>query len=159
SPGSSRASSSSCGRCGADMPDDPFAGPSADRTVMMPMPGGRTAPSRPTADQTETLETGRAASGLNPLVAAANPLLDAIPPLRAAATHPNPVALRDSLAQGVRRFEARARAVGIPNEKVIAARYALCTLIDETATSTPWGASGAWAQHGLLALFHGEVEG
>src|SRR5262249_2296518 len=44
-------------------------------------------------------------------------------------------------------------------QKVIAARYALCTLIDENAANTPWGASGAWAQHGLLALFHGETEG
>jgi type VI secretion system protein ImpK len=46
-----------------------------------------------------------------------------------------------------------------PTQKVIAARYALCTLIDENAANTPWGRSGAWAQHGLLALFHGETEG
>jgi type IV/VI secretion system ImpK/VasF family protein len=73
--------------------------------------------------------------------------------------HPNPGALRESLARGIREFEARARTVGIPTEKIIAARYALCTLIDENAANTPWGASGAWAQHGLLALFHGETEG
>ena len=60
---------------------------------------------------------------------------------------------------GVREFEARARSAGATTEKVVAARYALCTLIDETAAGTPWGASGAWAQHGLLALFHGETEG
>ena len=47
----------------------------------------------------------------------------------------------------------------MPTEKIVAARYALCTLIDETATSTPLGASGAWAQQGLLALFHGETGG
>jgi type VI secretion system protein ImpK len=47
----------------------------------------------------------------------------------------------------------------VPSEKIIAARYAICTLVDEVAGSTPWGASGAWAQHGLLALFHGEVGG
>ena len=51
------------------------------------------------------------------------------------------------------------RTAGVPTEKIVAARYALCTLIDETATSTPWGASGAWAQRGLLALFHGETGG
>jgi type VI secretion system protein ImpK len=143
------------------MPDDPFAGMGIDRTVMMPAPGGLAAPAArpPAGDQTEALEAPTATGGLNPLVAAANPLLNLIPPLRASASHPNPVALRDSLAQAVRRFEAQARAAGIPSEKIIAARYVLCTLIDETATSTPWGASGAWAQHGLLALFHGEVEG
>ena len=53
--------------------------------------------------------------------------------------HPNPVALRDSLAQGVRQFEAQARAAGVSTEKVVAARYALCTLIDETVGSTPVG--------------------
>jgi type VI secretion system protein ImpK len=47
----------------------------------------------------------------------------------------------------------------VPTEKIVAARYALCTLIDETATSTPFGASGAWAQQGLLAMFHGETGG
>ena len=59
----------------------------------------------------------------------------------------------------MRQFEAQARAAGVATEKIVAARYALCTLIDETATSTPLGASGAWAHQGLLALFHGETGG
>jgi type VI secretion system protein ImpK len=96
---------------------------------------------------------------LNPLVAAANPLLNVIPQIAGSIEHPNPAALRETLARGVREFEARARSAGATTEKVVAARYALCTMIDEAAAGTPWGASGAWAQHGLLALFHGEVEG
>lgn len=142
------------------MPDDPFAGLGFDRTVIMPVPGGRTAPGRPApGEQTAALDATAVTSGLSPLVAAANPLLNVVPQLRASAQYPNPAALRDSLAQGMRQFEARARAAGIPTEKIIAARYALCTLIDETAGSTPWGASGEWAQHGLLVLFHGETSG
>ena len=142
------------------MPDDPFADLGVDRTVIMPSPGGRTVPGRPApVEQLEPSDTGAVTSGLNPLVAAANPLLNVIPQLRASAEHPNPARLRDSLAQGVREFETRARAAGAPTEKIVAARYAICTLIDETAAGTPWGASGAWAQHGLLALFHGETEG
>jgi type VI secretion system protein ImpK len=142
------------------MPDDPFAGLGLDPTVIMPAPGARVAPGRPVAqEQSEPIEVGAVTSGLNPLVAAANPLLNIIPQLRASMEHPNPSALRESLARGIREFEARARTVGIPTEKIIAARYALCTLIDENAANTPWGASGAWAQHGLLALFHGETEG
>jgi type VI secretion system protein ImpK len=96
---------------------------------------------------------------LNPLVAAANPLLDVIPQLRASVEHPNPGALREKLIGAVRQFEARGRASGASSEQVVAARYALCTLIDETAANTPWGATGAWAQQGLLAFFHGETEG
>ena len=141
------------------MPDDPFAPLNVDRTVMMPVPGGR-APTRPSpVDPAEPVEPAVLSGGLNPLVVAANPLLNMVPQLRSSVSPPNPSGLRDSLTQEIQRFEATARAAGIPNEQVLAARYALCTLVDETATSTPWGASGAWAQHGLLARFHGEVEG
>ena len=59
----------------------------------------------------------------------------------------------------MREFEAHARSTGATTETIVAARYALCTLIDETAAGTPWGASGASAQQGLLAMFHGETEG
>jgi type VI secretion system protein ImpK len=151
------------------VPDDPFADLGVDRTVIMPVPGGRPAPGRaapapgqprPSAvDQTEVGDAVAVSSGLNPLIAAANRLLDVLPQLRSSVQHPNPTALRDSLAQGVRQFEAQARAAGVTTEKIVAARYALCTLIDETATSTPLGASGAWAHQGLLALFHGETGG
>ena len=142
------------------MPDDPFEGLGLDRTIIMPAPGGRAAPPRPpTGDQTSQVDVVRVTSGLNPLVAAANPLLNVIPQIASSMEHQNPAALRESLARGVREFEARARSAGATTEKVVAARYALCTLIDETAAGTPWGASGAWAQHGLLALFHGETEG
>jgi type VI secretion system protein ImpK len=151
------------------VPDDPFADLGSDRTVIMPVPGGRPAPGRAApapgqprpsaADQTEVGDASAVSSGLNPLIAAANRLLNVMPQLRSSVQHPNPTALRDSLAQGVRQFEAQARAAGVTTEKIVAARYALCTLIDETATSTPLGASGAWAHQGLLALFHGETGG
>jgi type VI secretion system protein ImpK len=142
------------------MRDDPFAEATGDRTVIMPVPGGRTPPRRSAPVEPPTRsEEPAITSGLNPLVAAANPLLNVLGQLRASVHHPDPAALRDGLARGVRRFEAQARAAGISAEHVVAARYALCTLIDETAASTPWGASGAWAQQGLLALFHNETSG
>jgi type VI secretion system protein ImpK len=149
------------------VPDDPFADLGVDRTVIMPVPGGRAAPARPApaaqrpspSEQAEVTDATAVSSGLNPLIAAANRLLNVLPQLRSSVQHPNPAALRDSLAQDIRQFEAQARAAGVPTEKIVAARYALCTLIDETATSTPLGASGAWAHQGLLALFHGETGG
>src|SRR5262245_52213098 len=150
------------------MPDDPVREGDDERTVFMPTPGGRMAtpapvpvPARPVAPELppERVDVRAITSGLNPLVAAANPLLNVIPQLRGSLQHPNPNGLRDSLAQGVREFEARARAAGASTETAIAARYTICTLIDEMAASTPWGVSGAWAQHGLLALFHGETGG
>jgi len=142
------------------MPDEPFADLGLDRTVIMPQPGGRAVPKRPgPGEPTDTPDAAAVTSGLNPLVAAANSLLNVIPQLRASVEHADAAALRDGLAQRIRQFEVRAKAAGLPTEKVIAARYSLCTVIDEAATSTPWGASGAWAQHGLLVLFHNETEG
>lgn len=142
------------------MPDDPFAPLGSDRTVVMPAPGGRAPRVRPApGDETEPGQPAPTASGLNPLVAAANPLLNIVSQLRASVEHPNPTGLRESLAQGIRDFEARARATGIVSEKVIAARYVLCTLIDETAATTPWGSAGQWAQQGLLVMFHNEAWG
>jgi type VI secretion system protein ImpK len=39
-----------------------------------------------------------------------------------------------------------------------AARYALCTLLDETIASTAWG-SGVWGTRSLLVAFHNEASG
>jgi type VI secretion system protein ImpK len=75
------------------------------------------------------------------------------------ATHPNPAGLKDALAEGVRKFESQARAEGLPNEQVIAGRYILCTLLDESAASTPWGGSGVWGNQSLLVQFHNEAWG
>ncbi len=127
----------------------------------MPSPGGRAAPGRPApggAGRSRSIPA-RSRAGSIPWWPRRILSSNVIPQLRVSAQHPNPAGLRDRLAQGVREFEARARTAGAPTEKIVAARYAVCTLIDETAASTPWGASGAWAQQGLLALFHGETGG
>lgn len=146
--------------------DDPFASRDTDRTIIMPSPGGRApapgpATSTPAADAPAADAPDEAVAttfGLNPLVAAANPLLNAAHQLRATLQHADPAGLRERLVQGIKAFESRTRADGVAPEKVIAARYALCTLLDEAATSTPWG-SGAWAGQSLLVLFHNETSG
>lgn len=143
--------------------DDPFALPDSTRTVIMPTPGGRTA-SAPVVNRETPLDSGFVAepvavTGINPLVTAANPLLDVIPQLRATLQHPDVSLLRDELVQGIKRFESRAREAGVSSENIIAARYVLCTVLDETAASTPWGGSGLWARNSLLVLFHNETWG
>ncbi|WP_447922551.1 DotU family type VI secretion system protein [Achromobacter aegrifaciens] len=98
-------------------------------------------------------------SGTNPLVAAANPLLDLIPQIRATAAHPSPAMLREHLLDEVRQFELRAQQAGIPNETILGARYCLCTALDEAAALTPWGGGGVWSAHSLLVTFHNETWG
>jgi type VI secretion system protein ImpK len=146
--------------------DDPFALPEAGRTVIMPTPGGRTttgqnfnrAVPRDGASPAQVVDAPVVA-GINPLVAAANPLLDVIPQLRTTLNHPDASALRDYLVEAIKRFETRAREAGTSAENIIAARYVLCTVLDETAASTPWGGSGMWARNSLLVLFHNETWG
>lgn len=134
--------------------DDPFALPDSERTVLVP-PGARPRAPAPPPDE----GPAPPAAGLNPLVAAANPLLVVVPQLRATARHPDPAALRDALARAIRRFEQSAQAAGVASAHVVAARYALCTVIDEAAAGTPWGGNGAWARHSLLVMFHNEAWG
>ena len=160
--------------------NDPFAAFGSDRTVIKPSagrgaaaaqvpdgmavppqgaaaaPGGAAAP--PKGQAPLALDALMGASS-NPLVAAAAPLLAAATRIRTTARHPNPAGLKDALADGVRKFEAHARSQGLPNEQVVAARYILCTLLDESAASTPWGGSGAWSANSLLVQFHNETWG
>lgn len=146
--------------------DDPFLQPPSDKTLIVPSPGARS--SRPALPQNERpatsvrLERIELASldwhtGLNPLVAAANPLLNLAPQLRQV-QHPDPLGLREALARAISLFETSAREHGIQHEHLIAARYALCTFLDEAAASTPWGEK-VWAQRSLLVQFHNEAWG
>lgn len=98
-------------------------------------------------------------SGLNPLLGAANALLDLVVPLRFMPSHPDVEALREQLVVAIGQFEKDARRHNIPTETIAAARYALCSFLDETVASTPWGGGGAWSSRSLLVLFHNEAWG
>src|ERR1035437_8333557 len=98
-------------------------------------------------------------SGSNPLALADNPLLNLIPQIRVMVQHPDPAQLRNYLVEQVQLFERRAREAHVAPEIVVGARYALCTVLDETAAKTPWGGGGAWSRHSLLVTFHNETWG
>src|SRR5262245_23956378 len=131
--------------------NDPFAQLDGQRTFIKPQPGGWTG-SRPVESATvvgdqQAAEAALAEHGLNPLLAAANELLLAVTQLRRTRQVADPSALRAALAQGVRDFEAAAHQRGIPPERVMAARYVLCTMLDEAAADTPWGGAGVWGRN------------
>jgi type VI secretion system protein ImpK len=137
-----------------------------DATMMVPTPGGRRAPARAPDAAPRGVSTGAApppaaslpGSGLNPLVLAANPLLALVVPLRTTAQPPDLQQLRERLALGIKTFEDEARAAHIPVETIAAARYVLCTLLDEAIAGTAWG-SGVWGSRSLLVAFHNEASG
>ena len=97
--------------------------------------------------------------GLNPLVQAASPLLLRMGQMRNAPPSLDVSSLRRSALDEIRRFEERARASGVRNEIVLAARYVLCAGLDEAVLSTPAGSQSEWAQHPLLVALHREAWG
>lgn len=97
--------------------------------------------------------------GNNPLVTAANPLLNAIPQIRHSVSHDDQAGLRQRLIDEIRRFEVRGQQAGLPYEVIVGARYCLCTALDEAAALTPWGSTGVWSGSGLLVTFHNETWG
>ena len=160
-----------------------------DRTVLVPAPGGKRSrvnaapvykpmpsvsintatvgqPAHPAASGMTGAATSSWASlaqlhggGLNPLLRAANPLLDLVMPLRHMVSHPDAEHLRQQLISAIKAFERDAKAARIEHEAIAAARYSLCTLLDETISSTPWGGGGVWANRSLLVAFHNEAFG
>jgi len=142
--------------------DDPFATHGGGGGgILKPRPGGW-ATARSGGDaSTQALpgDTAPVDQGLNPLLAAANRLLLLVPQLRQTRHVADPSALRFSLAQGIRDFASAVQERGIAPERVMAARYVLCTMLDEAAADTPWGGGGVWGRHSLLTEFHNESFG
>jgi type VI secretion system protein ImpK len=96
---------------------------------------------------------------VNPLLQAAVPLLVLAGRLRGQIAQADVDSLRNQAIQEIRTFEERARRAEIPAEDVLAARYALCTVIDEAVLNTPWGAQSGWGTQSLLVTFHREGSG
>jgi type VI secretion system protein ImpK len=93
------------------------------------------------------------------LVQAAVPLLILAGRLREQITNADLDNLHRQGVQEMRAFEERARRAAVPDEDVIAARYTLCSVVDEAVLSTPWGARSDWAMRSLLITFHRESFG
>lgn len=147
-----------------------YLGPAADpeRTLLIPRPGGRQPAPDPAAALGLPAQQGRTGhaqtlqrlvAGLNPLIGAANELLALVSQLRATTAHADRAGLRRQLLERVASFEDQARASGVGKPQVAAARYLLCSFLDETIAGTPWGAQPAPGVKGLLQEFHEDESG
>lgn len=138
-----------------------------DATLHMPAPGGlRTLlPHRPAAAPAAQgpqarapragVELQRLVAGVNPLLGAASVLLALVARLRASSAHADPDGLRRQLLAHMADFEAQAAVAGVPRPRISAARYLLCSFLDEVIAATPWGL-GTWEDRTLLGEFHEE---
>lgn len=136
---------------------DPVNSGQAEQTVVLPTPGRKRSQYAPALERQAAAADLARLGGLNALVEAANPLLAAVPQIRHAVRHPDPNGLRARLREQIDGFERSARASGQPEERVFVARYALCALLDDSASATPWGRD--WGKEGLVAELHGEANG
>ncbi|MCQ4288332.1 type IVB secretion system protein IcmH/DotU [Pseudomonas stutzeri] len=96
---------------------------------------------------------------LNPLVAAASSLLSEVVRLKHSFEGEDMHALNQRLSSELKLFEHRALHDGAESSQVMAARYVLCTAIDEAVVTTPWGNESEWSQMSLLSSFHNETFG
>lgn len=134
-----------------------FTEPDPEATVAIPTPGRRrdprvAPPLAPVPAATVNAPTPGIGElgGLNPLVAAANPILAVAAQIRQTLRHDDPEGLLGDLSNRVAAFEAAAREAGCADDAVACAGTALCALVDESAASTPWGSG--WSVDGLLSL-------
>jgi type VI secretion system protein ImpK len=156
------------------MSDNPFLEPDdSERTVIRPTPGGRRPAVRPVQEAPRRSEPGDAlaraapppggegaetvAMAVNPLVAAAAPLLQLMARLPNTINHPDPGELRERAVRAMHGFEHRMRDLDLPRELLAPAHYALCASLDDVVLNTPWGSTGVWDTNSLVSIFHKEV--
>jgi type VI secretion system protein ImpK len=148
------------------MSDNPFSEPErTERTVIRPVPGGQRPPppsGTPAADAPRlATPAGDGAEGItigvNPLIAAAAPLLQLLARLRNTSNQPDPGDLLERSSRAMRSFEQRVRDLGLPIELLRPGHYALCASLDDVVLNTPWGSTGTWAARSLVSSFHQEV--
>lgn len=96
---------------------------------------------------------------LNPLVAAAAPLLSEVVRLKHSQGTEDLRALNATLSSAIKLFEHHALHDGAESSQVMAARYVLCTVVDEAVVTTPGGDESTWSQMSLLSSFHNETFG
>ncbi|MBD3814321.1 MAG: DotU family type IV/VI secretion system protein, partial [Betaproteobacteria bacterium] len=98
-------------------------------------------------------------ASLNPLVAAASALLSEVVRLKHSFEAEDLQALHRRLSADLKLFEHRSLHEGADGSQVMAARYVLCTVLDEAVVTTPWGNESQWSQMSLLSSFHNETFG
>jgi type VI secretion system protein ImpK len=90
------------------------------------------------------------------LVRAAAPLLLLMAELRGAIDRADVAGLRRTIMDEIGRFQQLAQKSGAEAGDIVAARYVLCSAIDETMLMTPWGGRSDWRAESLLKQYHNE---
>ncbi len=95
----------------------------------------------------------------NPLLEAASPLILLFIALRNTQTAIDAHQLRKNIVTEMNAFAQQAKTSQCSHQLILAARYCLCTALDEAVLLRPWGTQSGWAQQSLLSLIHRETWG
>lgn len=95
----------------------------------------------------------------NPLLAAARPLILLLINFHDSPQPENSLILRDKIIQAFEQFEKMAKRYSCEPRLILAARYCLCTALDETILANSWAIDSIWSQQSFLSLFHRETWG
>ena len=102
--------------------------------------------------------------GGNTLLEAASVLLRSLAEMPQALDAQGVQGLQELFRQELQSFTRLCEQSNVRRDHMLAARYALCTALDESASSKPWGggdaaSTGVWSTQALLNTFHGESQG
>jgi len=107
----------------------------------------------------ETLTFQLRAKQDNALISAATPLLGLA--IRVSQMeHCDDIAnLHRRVDNDIQTFETELNGSDFDSATILAARYCLCSLVDEAVMSTAWGAESFWPERPMLSIFHNETWG
>ena len=95
----------------------------------------------------------------NIIIAAANPALTFMTHIKKSTQPHNMESIRERLIHEINRFTETLIDSGCAKKCTLAARYCICTCIDEAILRTEWGTRTIWVQNTLLSYFHNETWG
>jgi len=93
---------------------------------------------------------------INPLISSATPLFAVAGKLPNLLLSPDISNLYHDLVHEIKAFENKAQHHNYRAHTIMAARFALCALLDEMILNSTWGKNSAWRQHNLLNTFQQE---
>lgn len=100
-----------------------------------------------------------AAATDNPILEAATPLLSLAVLVRRVTQVDDVLSLLEQVREDVSEFEATLKSLDLDTATIMAARYILCTTLDESVLSQDWGTESVWSTQPLLSTFHNETWG
>lgn len=93
--------------------------------------------------------------GINPLINAADPLLTLATKLRKITIPPDCAQLHQNICHELRAFDNKAQTMGYRTQLILAARFIICSLLDELIPMTLWPEMD-WKKFSLVDTFHKE---